>query len=78
MGELDELMPAFTEMYKQWCRLKGYSLGKAPIEIMVDEATGAEAARMKEFAHWLRLEVFSRIPPTTDTTPLEGVEDESK
>ncbi len=59
----EDLMPAFTEMYKQWCRLNGYSLGKAPIEIMVDEATGAEAARMKEFVYWLQAEVFSRIPP---------------
>lgn len=63
MGGLDELMPAFTELYTEWCRLKGYSLGKAPIEVMIDKATGVEAVRMKEFAEWLRLEIFSRIPP---------------
>lgn len=61
--ELESLMPAITELYKEWCRLKGYSLGKAPIEIAIDEATGYEAVRMKEFASWLQLEIFSRLPP---------------
>lgn len=59
---LSELMPAITELYKEWCRLKGHPLGKTPIEISIDTATGYEAARMTEFVSWLQLEVMSRLP----------------
>lgn len=58
---LTELMPQVTDLYSEWCRLKGYKLSKAPIEIMIDEATGIEAARMKEFAHWFYTEILPRI-----------------
>lgn len=61
MSELKDLMPQITELYIEWCRLKNYSLGTKPIEIMIDQATGAEAARMREFVSWLQLEVMSRL-----------------
>jgi hypothetical protein len=59
-------MPQITELYKEWCRLKGYSLGKSPIEVKIDEATGYEAARMREFVNWFTLEVIGRLPTTAD------------
>lgn len=62
-----DLMPQIMELYKEWCRLKGYSLGTKPIEVMIDEATGAEKARMTEFVHWLSLEVMTRLPKEADT-----------
>ena len=71
MNDLDKLMPAFTELYVEWCRLKGYSLGKAPIEIMIDEATGHEAARMKEFVSWLSLEILPRLDAPPNQSPEE-------
>lgn len=58
----DELMPAITELYKQWCRLNGYKLTKSPIEIKIDEVTGYESARMREFAQWFIKELLTRIP----------------
>lgn len=59
---MKDLMPQIVELYREWCRLKGYSLGSKPIELMIDTATGAEAARMREFAEWFRLEILSRLP----------------
>ena len=59
---MNDLMPQIAEMYTEWCRLKGYNAPKTPIESMVDNATGAEAARMREFAEWFRLEILSRLP----------------
>lgn len=56
----DDLMQAFTEMYIEYCRLKGYKPPKNPIDQMIDNATGAEAAHMKEFAQWLREEILPR------------------
>lgn len=71
-----DIMPAITEMYKEWCRLEGYSSGKTPIETIIDTATGYEKARMEEFVVWFYLEVMSRLPPRSasdqDTTK-EGI-----
>lgn len=55
------LLDAFMGLYVEWCRLKGYSLGTKPIETMIDQATGAEAARMREFAEWIKLEILPRF-----------------
>lgn len=67
---LSELMPLLTDLYREWCRLKGYSLGKTPIEISIDTATGYEAARMREFIVWLQTEIFTRLPEVSDLVAL--------
>lgn len=50
-----------TEMYKEWCRLKGYKPAKTPFEAMIDQATGAEDAHIREFLDWFRDDLMPRI-----------------
>lgn len=48
-----DLARAISKLYVEWCRLKGYKASTSPIEQMVDEATGFEAAKMQDFSKWL-------------------------
>lgn len=52
-----------TELYEQYCRLKGYSKPTSPIEAMIDKATGQEQAHMEEFARWVVTELVPRFDP---------------
>lgn len=38
------------ELYQEFCRLSGYEPPQAPIDRMVDEATGREAALIADYA----------------------------
>lgn len=59
---MNELMPQITELYREWCRLKGYSEPTTPLDQMIDTATGAEAQRMHEFVDWFMTEIIGRMP----------------
>lgn len=41
------------ELYREFCRLKGYKVSTTPIETLVDAATGVEEQHQREFAKWL-------------------------
>lgn len=57
----DRLMPLVEQMFHEWCRLNGYSMkDRSPIEEMVDQATGCEDARMREFAAFF-VDVLRRL-----------------
>lgn len=55
------------DLYKEFCRLKGYKLPIVPLEAMIDVATGAENDRMREFSEWFYEEVITRLEPPTQT-----------
>lgn len=48
----------FNELFKQFCRLHGYTLPKSPIDSMIDKATGIEEERTLEFGKFLMEYVF--------------------
>lgn len=58
---MDDLGDVLLELYKEYCRLKAYSLPTKPIEIAIDEATGAQTARMREFSQWLTTQILPRM-----------------
>jgi hypothetical protein len=38
------------DLWKEFCRLKGYKLPTSPIEQLIDEATGREKKIVREYA----------------------------
>lgn len=55
------LIATLTTLYKEWCRLKGYKPASTPFEVMVDRATGAESAHIREFLDWLSNDLLPQI-----------------
>lgn len=55
------LIDSLTEMYKEWCRLKGYKPANTPFEKMIDQATGADDAHIREFLDWFSNDMLPRI-----------------
>jgi hypothetical protein len=51
------------DLYKEYCRLKGYPLPKTPLDQWIDENSGMQEKNMQEFAIWLKEEVLSRLEP---------------
>lgn len=66
-------------LFKELCRLKGYSLPKSGIAIMIDQATGLEETRHREFIGFVRRYVWqpwlsqmlATTPPPADTVLAE-------
>ena len=56
------ILDAIYEMYKQWCRLKGYHLPETNAAQWFDEASGIQDQRMQEFSVWFKEEVLTRLP----------------
>ena len=56
-----------NKLYKEFCRLSGYSAPKSPIDSMIDKATGFEEERMTEFASFLMQYVFMPVINQIDT-----------
>lgn len=58
----DELMTPLLELYRQYCRLKGYPLPRNNFEQWIDESSGIQKKSMEEFVKWLHEEILTRLP----------------
>ena len=61
----EECMQEITkhpELFMQFCRLKGYTLPKSPIEQMIDDSTGYTKEIVQEFVSFCFEYVYLRVP----------------
>lgn len=52
---------SLSEIFANFCKLKGYTVPKPPIEKMIDEATGIWDERLREFEEFLEDVVMRAI-----------------
>lgn len=61
---LDPMVDQLWELYWEFRRLKGYPApSTAPINKMIDAATGLEDKILSEFADFLVSDILPRLPP---------------
>lgn len=61
-GMMDAIAPVLPTLYREFCRLNGYSLPTTPVAQAIDDATGYSEQRYREFAKFVREMVFERFP----------------
>lgn len=59
--EQEWLTEPMTEMYIEWCRLKGYKPAKSPLEFKIDQELGVEKAHIREFLDWFMDDIMPRF-----------------
>ncbi len=63
------------EMYWEFRRLKGYPApSTAPINKMIDAATGTEDKILREFSDWLVNDIIPRMPPVEGYQPWQDTD----